>query len=176
MPIVAEAEELGHCAAAETVVFSCVIGAKLASVCAGANAKDQAKYLQYRYGVLGHPEILLPPTNRPPGYNTAAMSYLNPIGDGNGYIRFKSGQYSYIVYAFSSRQSSSPKGSAPGWDNWHGVLIEGDGKIRKALRCRPFFGVQSSIEPTFLAKQADFLVEDQEDILERVMDAVTISK
>lgn len=176
MPIVSHAElARGHCAAEETVVFSCITGTKVVSVCVASKADNRRSYLQYRYGALGSPEVVLPSLNQLPGHNTDAMSYINPIGDGNGYIRFRSGAYSYIAYAFSSRENFSTKGSAPGWNSWHGVVIERDGRIKRVLRCKSSFGVQSKIEPSFLATHVDFLApsNDSEEVLDRVSAAVT---
>jgi hypothetical protein len=174
----ARSGEHGHCSPGETVVFSCVTGRPLASVCAAPRATDQQRYLQYRYGSPGRPKIVLPPRDDPPGTNTDALSYFNAIGDGNGYIRFRSGRYSYIVYAFSARQVHATRHSAPGWDNWHGVAIERGGRIQKLLRCKPFQGVHSEISPTFLAKNADFLTasDDRKETLERVNTAATRSR
>lgn len=177
-PMAAIAGDPGHCAAGETVVFSCGIGAnKVASICVAPKSDKHHEYLQYRYGVLGKPEILLPAVDQPPGYNTDAMSYINPLGDANGYIRFRSGRYSYIAYTFSSRQSHFTDNSAPGWNNWHGIAIERDNKILQLLRCNGFFGVQSEIAPAFLAKHADFLAssDDSEKTLDRLNDKATRS-
>ena len=174
----ARSDAHGHCTSGETVVFSCVTGRQLASVCAASRATDQQRYLQYRYGIPGRPRIVLPPMNDQPGTSTDALSYFNAIGDGNGYIRFRSGRYSYIVYAFSARQVHATRDSAPGWDNWHGVAIERDGRIHKLLRCKPFQGVHSEISPTFLAQNADFLTTsgDRKETLERVNTAATRSR
>jgi hypothetical protein len=161
----------------ETVVFSCAVGERVASVCAAQQAETH-RYLQYRYGMLGRPELMLPSIDQPPGFNTDSMAYFNYIGDGNGFIRFKNGRYSYIVYAFSSRQNYRSKDSAPGWNNWHGVVIEYDGKTKRVLRCDASLGVQSEIDPAFLNKNANFLREsnDGQETLSRVNDVVTSSK
>lgn len=158
VPLAAIASDPGHCVAGEAVVFSCGVEAnKVVSICVAPKSNGHRKYLQYRYGVLGKPEILLPAIDRAPGFNTDGMAYINPLGDGNGYVRFRSGRYSYIAYAFSSRASLSADNSARGWDNWYGLAIERDDKILKLLHCNRFFGLQSEIDPTFLAKHADFL-------------------
>lgn len=168
----------GHCRSGETVVFSCVTGRRIVSVCAAPPANDQQRYLQYRYGIPGHPQLVLPSKDDPPGTNTDALAYFNYIGDGNGYIRFRNGPYSYIVYAFSSHQSHVTRHSAPGWNNSHGVAIERNERIQKLLRCRPWQGVRSGIDPTFLAKNADFLAtsDDGTETLERVNSAATRSR
>jgi len=178
VPMTAIAGDPGHCAAGETVVFSCGIGAdKVASICLAPKSNKHREYLQYRYGVLGKPEILLPAIDQAPGFNTDAMAYINPLGDGNGYIRFRSGRYSYIAYAFSSRASKSADNSAPGWDNWYGIAVERDNKILKLLHCNRFFGLQSEIDPTFLAKHVNFLApsNDSEKTLDRLNAKATSS-
>lgn len=179
IPIAAIAGDPGHCAIGETVVFSCGIGAnKVASICVAPKSNKHREYLQYRYGVLGKPEILLPAIDQAPGFNTDAMAYINPLGDGNGYIRFRSGRYSYIAYAFSSRASQPADNSAPGWDNWYGVAIERDDKVLKLLHCNRSFGLQSEINPSFLAKHVNFLAlsDDNEKTLDRLNDKATRSK
>ena len=49
------------CSAEETIVVSCRVGPKLASVCALHAASGELMYAQYRFGRRGSPEIAIPP-------------------------------------------------------------------------------------------------------------------
>ncbi len=130
----AKAQPWSHCLSHETAVFSCSFGTKVASICGVSERGSSGRFLQYRFGPLGHTELVLP-SSETPG-SAKALVYTNPAGEGEGYIRFSKGNYSYTAYHFSSRETGYPKQSAPGWIHWQGLLVERAGKTVTLRKCR----------------------------------------
>lgn len=55
-----------HCQANEVVYFSCKIAnsQKVVSLCGGDLSKPESFWLQYRFGILGKPELIFPPERK----------------------------------------------------------------------------------------------------------------
>ena len=109
-----------HCTGGETVVFSCVTGAKAVSVCAAGGAQG---YLQYRFGKLGEASEISQPEAKVVPARAAAGEGMSFAGGGGAWLRFTRGAYGYVVYT--------------GIGNWgrngakkeiEGVVVENNGK------------------------------------------------
>ena len=120
------------CTAGESVVYSCKTGAKTVSVCASAGATAQKGYLQYRFGKLGMAEpaeVAVPAGDVVP--RLAATGANVPFAGGGGsWLRFRKGEYAYVVYAGTGRWG--PKGETL---DKQGVVVERNGKSIAHLRC-----------------------------------------
>ncbi|MGH8548697.1 MAG: hypothetical protein ACRERU_08900 [Methylococcales bacterium] len=136
-----------HCAADETIMFSCNTGKKIISVCGSKTASTSSQYLQYRFGPKGAPDLLYPDKKVHPGNNVRART-LTFAGGGGAYIRFQRDQYAYVVYTALGR----------GWGEKAGVVVERDHKQVTSLPCKG--PVTSELGPD-LFEQAG-LPEDQE--------------
>jgi hypothetical protein len=144
----------GHCTRNETVVFECSIGSRTVSVCA---AQGAGASMEYRYGLPGRPEIVIPADTHAPVSAPSALVYLNPLGMGEGYLRFVRGKYSYVVYHFSSRQMHRPSdGSAPGWNNWDGILVLRGANRLTVLRCDAGGGARVEFPQDFVHGKLGF--------------------
>jgi len=147
------ASSWNHCKADEDVVFYCPTNKNVISVCASKNISNETGYIQYRYGNnLVNPEISIPIASKPPRFNTEAIAFLSPDGEWNGYIKFKNGNYSYVVYYLSGRGTYSDP--APNFE--YGVMIEKNGKKISKLKCTPYAGFESKIEPEYIYNKAKF--------------------
>ncbi len=114
-----------HCTAAEETVFSCDLGKKVVSVCASKPLTTDSGYLQYRYGMLGKPELLFPQTSVSPKKVIQARTLMF-AGGGGAYLRFNSGSTSYIVYSAIGQ----------GWGTKDGVAVEQNGKTKTHWECK----------------------------------------
>ena len=116
----AEAERAGtHCLESESVVFSCGIGTKTASVCVGRQTVD------YRYGTLGAPEITIASTGAD---GAAHVSTLSGAGGGSqSAVRFSNAGYDYVVHAMEAgRYTDTPGRASAGVTVLHGDATVAD--------------------------------------------------
>lgn len=114
-----------HCSSEEDTIFSCSTGKKTISVCASEDLSASDGYLQYRFGVKGKPELVVPQTlERLEG--EIKGSTLMFSGGGGAYLRFEKGQYDYIVYSAIGR----------GWGEKDGVAVEKNGTLVTSLKCK----------------------------------------
>ncbi len=119
-----------HCAASETVVFSCATGAtRTASLCLRPGADPAAGGLSYRFGPIGKPEMSLPaarPDRRAP--QGRFESFAN--GGRTGFVRMWNGRTAYVVWHAELRDG-------PGrWTNEAGVRVEQAAGPEVNLPCR----------------------------------------
>lgn len=150
----ASAETKGHCTRGETVVFECSVGSRTASVCA---AQSSGTPMEYRYGLPGRAEIVVPARTDAPTSAPSALVYLNPLGSFDGYLRFVRGTYSYVVYRFSSREMRRPSdGSAPGWNTWDGILVLRGANTSSVLRCDARIGAKGDFSPDLIHGKLGF--------------------
>jgi|GEM_PF-6231789 len=81
-----------HCLPSETVIYTCALQRKVASVCADATR------ISYRYGTLGSPELTISSDGRDDRVHVGAV-----VGGGSGggatNLRFTSGRYNYVVHS-----------------------------------------------------------------------------
>lgn len=91
------------CQPAEITVFSCGAGKKVISVCASKDATSDRGYLQYRFGTPKHVELAVPADHSTPPSKSAIAGNLMFSGGGGAYLRFKTGEYEYVVYTAIGR-------------------------------------------------------------------------
>ena len=100
------AGESSHCFKDENVIFSCATAKKSASLCASKDAAKDKGYVQYRFGVIGKPEMTFPDNKEPANKNFSFEHILGASGYGN-FITFNKGTYRYEVSSsFSKGQDS----------------------------------------------------------------------
>lgn len=114
-----------HCTSQELIIFNCSIGKKIASVCASHSLSPQSGYLQYRFGVVGSPELIIPNRKIPPNHSVSGNT-LTFAGGGGAYLRFIRKRYHYIVYTAIGR----------GWGEKSGVSVEKNGQRLSNFICR----------------------------------------
>ena len=113
------------CFTNEVNVFSCGAGKKVISVCASKDAAADRGYLQYRFGAPAKVELTVPAARSVPPAKSALAGNLVFSGGGGAYLRFKTGDYEYIVYTAIGK----------GWGTKDGVAIELNGKRRGHVSC-----------------------------------------
>ncbi|MBX9944532.1 MAG: hypothetical protein K2Y40_10680 [Reyranella sp.] len=121
------------CTPAETIVFACRTGAKMASVCASKDAGPTRGYLQYRFGKLDGSEPLeqILPEGQVPPAKAATGQNVPFAGGGGSWLRFRKGQFSYTVY--TGIGNWGPKGEKR---TKAGLHIEHAGKALATLKCQ----------------------------------------
>jgi hypothetical protein len=113
------------CQPAEVNVFSCGAGKKVISVCAFKDASADHGYLQYRFGAPKQVEVAVPDDRSTPSSKSAIAGNLVFSGGGGAYLRFKTGEYEYVVYTAIGK----------GWGAKDGVAIDRNGKRRGHVAC-----------------------------------------
>jgi hypothetical protein len=113
------------CLTGEVNVFSCGAGKKVISVCASKDAAADHGYLQYRFGSPKKVELAIPADKSVPPARSAIAGNLSFSGGGGAYLRFKTGDYEYVVYTAIGK----------GWGEKDGVAIEQNGKRRSHISC-----------------------------------------
>jgi hypothetical protein len=124
----------GHCVPGETVFFSCSVGAKTVSVCGSSNLSAQSGWVEYRYGPIGSPELVLPRTRVHPRGVVQAGTWAFS-GGGGAFLQFRGRPYTYAVYTAIGR----------GWREKAGVVVRKGDKTVANLPCRG--PVQSELGP-----------------------------
>lgn len=84
-----------HCTSDERIVYSCSVGKKVASICASRDAAMDKGYVQYRFGVIGNPEMIFPYQKQPANNK---FSFTNEVFSGGivvTTISFQNGSYTY---------------------------------------------------------------------------------
>ncbi len=127
------AQRASFCTPAETVVFACRTGAKMASVCASKDTGPKG-YLQYRFGKLDDSEPLeqiLPEGGQVVAARAANGESVPFSGGGAVWLRFRKGQFTYTVY--TGIGNWGPKGEKR---TKAGLHIEHAGKPLATLKCQ----------------------------------------
>ncbi len=122
----AKPEVESHCASEEKVIFSCSLSdTKIVSLCASPSLTPTDGYLQYRFGPVNKPELVYPTRKEHPKkyFQSGTQSYS---GGGSAFLKFKKGDYTYIVLT----------GIGRGWGEKEGVVVEKSGKRIAYLPCR----------------------------------------
>lgn len=127
------ARRTSFCTPAETVVFACRTGAKMASVCASGDTGPKGT-LQYRFGKLDGSEPLeqiLPEGGQVSAARAASGESVPFSGGGGAWLRFAKGQFTYTVYIGIGNWG--PKGEKR---TKAGLHIEHAGKPLATLKCQ----------------------------------------
>lgn len=85
-----------HCGDRETVVFTCPVKTKTLSVCAGAPSGD-VTYAQYRFGVIGKPELVHPPQAQ--GFSAFRLQDSTHVSGTSTSLSFVNGEVGYEVWS-----------------------------------------------------------------------------
>jgi hypothetical protein len=111
----------------EQDIFSCHTATKkIISVCASKDLAPDHGYLQYRFGTPGKIEVSVPADRSVPPTNSTLAGTLVFSGGGGDYLRFKAGDYDYVVYTAIGK----------GWGEKDGVAIEKNGKPLSHVSCQ----------------------------------------
>lgn len=124
--------QASFCTAGEDVVFACRMGAKLVSVCAAQGSTAATSYVQYRFGRADsvEPLELQLPDARIVAAQAATGGNVPFAGGGAAWMRFRRGDYAYVVYSGIGRWG--PQGET---EERAGVVVERGGRQIAALRC-----------------------------------------
>ena len=114
------------CLTNEDTIFSSSAGKKVIAVCASKDLTAEHGYLQYRFGLPAKVELTIPADRSVPPAGSAVSRTLMFSGGGGAYLRFKTGDYDYVVYTAIGR----------GWGTKDGVAIEKNGKLRTHISCK----------------------------------------
>lgn len=127
------ARPTSFCTPAETVVFACRTGAKMASVCASRDVGPNKGYLQYRFGKLDGSEPLerILPEGQVVPAKAASGESVPFSGGGGAWLRFTKGQFTYTVY--TGIGNWGPKGEKR---TKSGLHIGHAGKPLATLKCQ----------------------------------------
>lgn len=134
----ANAATPSHCTPKERVIFSCSVGKKIVSVCASSDLSTTTGILQYRFGIVGSPELIYPSTSLA-SRSVVRSGMLMFSGGGAAYLRFTNGIYAYVTYT----------GIGKGWKK-DGLAVEKNGKLLANLICKQ--SATSEIGPVFFEK------------------------
>lgn len=132
------------CSASETVVFSCPIGGKMASVCTSHDATANRGTLLYRFGKSGEVELTLPESATVPARSAIGDS-VPFSGGGGAWLSFRKGAIAYSVY--DGIGNWGPRGQKK---TVNGVLVEQSGKRLANLKCS--VPPQSELGPALFEK------------------------
>jgi hypothetical protein len=138
------------CASDENTVFSCSTAKKIIAVCASKDFAADRGYLQYRFGSPNKVELTVPADRSVPPAKSALAGRLVFSGGGGDYLRFKAGDYEYVVYTAIGK----------GWGEKDGVEIEKNGKRLSHVSCKDEpvseLGDQFSTKAGLQPDKADF--------------------
>jgi hypothetical protein len=158
-PKLASSVQESFCAQMETIVFTCVSGTKMISVCASRGSGASNGVLEYRFGKADSSEPLelsLPEGERLP--KDSATGECVPFAGGGGcWLRFHKGKFSYVVYTGMGKWG--PQGETK---QKEGLVVERDGKMVSNLKCTERF--ESALGPEWY-EQFGITVKDEEDFL-----------
>ncbi len=145
-----------HCENAEKTLFSCFVSNKVVSVCASPNLSPTDGYMQFRFGRLKAPELLIPKLNEHPLKYVDAETYQAASGQ-NGALTFTNGDYAYTVYWESYRSDrSAPNGSSV-WLEKSGLSTSHKGKVVSDTQCsKATNGDVLTIDPFYLHSQVGY--------------------
>ncbi|MGE4073584.1 MAG: hypothetical protein AB7E72_20625 [Lysobacterales bacterium] len=117
------------CAPRETVVFDCRVGGKRVSVCGYGPDGD---WLQYRFGKADTraPLELTLPEGPVPASRAASGETVPFSGGGGSWLRFRNGDYSYVVYSGIGRWGVNGETLEK-----QGVVVERRGRVVADLPC-----------------------------------------
>jgi len=111
-----------HCVTGERNYLSCSLGKKVLSVCTQGSGEEMT--VQYRFGALGKVEKKAPDPALPVAQAVTGGRVMFS-GGGGLWLRFKSGDVTYVVFS----------GIGRGWES-EGVAVEKDGKEIARLQCK----------------------------------------
>jgi hypothetical protein len=114
-----------HCSPDEKVMFSCSTGNMIfASVCASNDLSKTSGYIQYRFGRIGSPELVVPETTSIHPSKVTSGNIIKYSGNSGTFLRFTNREYGYVIYR--GKDKDVPK---------EGIALESNGKIITNLWC-----------------------------------------
>lgn len=120
------------CGSNESPVFDCGVGNKRLSICAAGDLRSNTGTLQYRFGTRERIELRYPaPAATPSGHFLA--SHTSYSGGGEFRIRFRNGDYDYLVFDSTTRTGFGAAGNQPLFEA--GVQVKRQGKLLATRRC-----------------------------------------
>ena len=148
--------ENSHCSKEEKVVFSCAVNKKVVSICASQNLSPTTGYMQYRFGKIGVPELLIPQMNEHPLKHVEVDAYQAASGQ-SGTISFKNGEYTYTVHWSSYRSDSPTENGSSIWLGESGLKVAHNEKVIANFKCgKASSGDVLEVEPYYLHTQVGF--------------------
>jgi hypothetical protein len=132
------------CIADEKLVFGCVLGEKVASICASANLSSASGYVQYRYGTIKKIELVYPKEKTHPKGHFFFSSTIYGGGD-EFRVRFNNEGHDYFAFHkmvrtnFKSGETNDPDESA-------GIHTRFKNKFDPARRCDNFVSFSDEVK------------------------------
>ena len=118
------------CKPDERVIFSCSVGAHIASVCASKVLSKSEGYLQYRYGRPNAIDLAYPDIGAKPA-DVFSSEVLMFSGGGGGLLRFEKGPFAYTIFTAIGKWGSAGAPAAIS-----GVAVQKSGKQYANFPCR----------------------------------------
>jgi hypothetical protein len=147
--------ENNHCTKEEKVVFSCTVGKKVVSVCASQNLSPSEGYMQYRFGKIGSPELLIPQLNEHPLKYVEVDAYQAASGS-NGSMMFKNGEFEYTVHWSSYLSDSQTSNGSSIWLSEAGLIVMRKGKSFANFKCNLASGGVLEVDADYLHSTVGF--------------------
>lgn len=120
------------CGRNESPVFECNVGNKRLSICAAGDLRRDTGTLQYRFGTRERIELRYPlPAAAPSGYFLASRTTYS--GGGELRIRFRNGDYDYLIFDSTTRTGFGAAGNQPVFEA--GVQVKHRGRLLATRRC-----------------------------------------
>ena len=121
------------CKADETILFGCMSGRKMISVCASRGFQSDTGYVQYRYGVPAKVELLWPESLQPAAdhFWRSSVPYS---GGGESHLRFVNQGVEYVLFDRTIRTNFTP-GEPNDPDMTEGVVVRVPGHKPTARLC-----------------------------------------
>ncbi len=123
------------CTDNERVVFTCTIKQKVASVCASNDFSNISGYMQYRFGEIGSPEILIPKKHKLSQSDIAFNFNTTGHGGYASYIRFSQRSYKYYIYDASAVTGPDPKTGLRSLEEHSGVYVTKNQNVVFSQEC-----------------------------------------
>jgi hypothetical protein len=120
------------CTPEETVIFQCELKGKQLSLCASRDFSADGGTVQYRYGTTKKMELLYPESPQP-ARDRFFFSSTGYSGGGEAHIRFRNGEYDYILF---DRTVRTGFGNGPNYPEFtSGVVTRRRGAVIGLRRC-----------------------------------------
>ncbi len=128
------AKSVSLCKGNESLIFTCKIKNKTASICEGESTDVKGRYLQYRFGMKNNIEVEIPSMSNA---DSSSVAFMRENGASwyAYYYRFKSGSYKYYLYAASARGDNDPETGTSTRDEPFGLVVLKNNKKILSRKC-----------------------------------------
>ncbi len=119
------------CTPGEAVIFSCPVSkTKVLSICSSKQYSADSGYVQYRFGPVGKPEMVVPSSKTAPSQSAQSGTWMFS-GGGGAYMQFVNKKTTYSVYSAVGKWGANGETVEK-----TGVAVESKGKIVANILCK----------------------------------------